>query len=77
MNALQRIVSIYKFLIGLDQYPLYESKKFYKKIFIENVNFTRKVKYIMAFIYNAYKSWMSIRTDHRKEMYGLHLRLAP
>ncbi len=26
----------------------------------------------MAFIYNAYGSWMSVRTDRRKDMYGLH-----
>src|SRR6266542_755288 len=26
----------------------------------------------MAVIYNAYGPWMSVRTDRRKDMYGLH-----
>ncbi len=26
----------------------------------------------MAFIYNAYGFWMLVRTDRRKEIYGLH-----
>ncbi len=26
----------------------------------------------MAFIYNAYGPWISVRTDHKKEMYSLY-----
>ncbi len=26
----------------------------------------------MAFIYNAYGLWILVKTNHKKEMYGLH-----
>ncbi|SRR6266540_1639333 len=43
-----------------------------EKIFVGQVCLSRKVKYVMTFIYNTYGSWMSVRMDRRKEMYGLH-----
>ena len=43
-----------------------------EEIFIGQVCLFRKAKYVMAFIYNIYRPWMSVRTDRRKEMYGLH-----
>src|SRR6266498_4187227 len=43
-----------------------------EKIFISQVCFSRRIKYVMTFIYNAYRLWMSVRTDRKKEMYGLH-----
>ncbi len=46
-----------------------------KETFVKQVCLSRKAKYIMTFIYNAYGPWMSIRTDQKKEMYGLHQSL--
>ncbi len=43
-----------------------------EETFIGQVCVSRKSKYIMAFIYNVYGPWMSVRIDRRKEMYGLH-----
>src|SRR6266498_955624 len=43
-----------------------------EETFVGQVCVSRKVKYVMAFIYNAYGSWILVRTDRRKEMYGLH-----
>ena len=34
-----------------------------EEIFVGQVCVSRKTKYVMAFIYNAYGSWMSVRTD--------------
>ncbi len=43
-----------------------------EETFVGQICVSRKVKYMMAFIYNAYGPWMSVRIDRRKEMYGLH-----
>jgi len=43
-----------------------------EETFVSQMCIFRKVKYVMAFIYNAYGFWMLIRTDRRKEMYGFH-----
>ena len=43
-----------------------------EEIFIGQICILRKAKYAMAFIYNAYRPWMSVKTDRKKEMYGLH-----
>ena len=34
-----------------------------KETFIDQVCISRKSKYVMAFIYNAYRPWISVRTD--------------
>ncbi len=51
---------------------LHELEEPNEDIFIGQISLSRKAKYIMAFIYNAYRSWMSVKTDQRKEIYGLH-----
>ncbi len=43
-----------------------------EETFVGQICVFRKAKYVMVFIYNAYGSWMSVRTDWKKEMYGLH-----
>src|SRR6266542_307058 len=43
-----------------------------EETFVGQVCVFKKSKYVMAFIYNAYEPWMSVRTDRRKEMYGLY-----
>ncbi len=43
-----------------------------EETFVGQVCISRRVKYVMTFIYNAYEPWMSVRTDRKKEMYGLH-----
>src|SRR6266540_332148 len=43
-----------------------------EETFVGQVCVSRKSKYVMAFIYNAYGLWISVRTDQRKEMYGFH-----
>ncbi len=43
-----------------------------EEIFIGQICILRKAKYIIAFIYNAYRPWMLVRTDRRKDMYGLY-----
>ncbi len=51
---------------------LYESEKLTENTFIGQVYYSQKSKYVMTFIYNTYRPWMSVRTDQKKEIYGLH-----
>ncbi len=34
-----------------------------EETFVGQICISRKSKYVIAFIYNAYESWMSVRTD--------------
>jgi len=56
----------------IDYQMLHEPEKPTEEIFIGQVCLNRKVKYVMIFIYNAYRLWMLIRIDWNKEMYSLH-----
>jgi len=56
----------------LEQPMVHHPEEPTEETFVGQVCVSRKTKYVMAFIYNAYGSWMSIRTDRRKDMYGLH-----
>ena len=58
--------------LPLEQPMIHHSEELTKETFVGQVCLSRKVKYVIAFIYNAYRLWMSVRTDRRKEMYGLH-----
>src|SRR6266545_8224019 len=51
---------------------VYHPEELTEETFVRQVCVSRKIKYVMAFIYNAYEPWMSVRTDQKKEMYGLH-----
>jgi len=51
---------------------LHESEELIEETFVGQVCLSRKVKYIMTFIYNAYSLWMLVRTNQKKEMYDLH-----
>ncbi len=42
--------------LPLDQHLLHEPEEPNKKIFVGQINITRKAKYVMIFIYNAYGS---------------------
>jgi len=53
----------YLFRLSVDHQILHKSENSNEEIFISQVCINRKAKYIMAFIYNAYGSWMSIRID--------------
>ncbi len=48
---------------SVKQQVLYELKESMKKIFVEQVYRSRKAKYVMTFIYNAYGPWMSVKID--------------
>src|SRR6266498_2112059 len=56
----------------LEQSMVHHPEELTKETFVEQVCVSRKTKYVIAFIYNAYGPWMSVRIDRRKEMYGLH-----
>ena len=56
----------------LEQPMIYHSEKLTEETFIGQICISKKAKYVIAFIYNVYRSWMSVKTDRRKEMYGLH-----
>ncbi len=57
---------------SLEHQMVNHPKELTEKTFVGQVCISRKAKYVMAFIYNAYGPWMSVKTDRRKEMYGLH-----
>ena len=59
----------------IEQPMIHHPEELTKETFIDQVYLSRKAKYVMTFIYNAYESWMSVKTDRRKEMYGLHQSL--
>jgi len=56
----------------VEQPMIHHPEELTEETFVGQVCVSRKIKYVIAFIYNAYGSWMSVRTDRRKEMYGLH-----
>ncbi len=56
----------------LEQPMIHHPEELTEETFVGQICISRKVKYVMAFIYNAYGSWILVRTDRRKEMYGLH-----
>ncbi len=56
----------------LEQTMINHPEELTEETFVGQVCVSRKSKYIIAFIYNTYRLWMSVRTDQRKEMYGLH-----
>ena len=62
----------YLFRSPLEQPMIYHPEEPTEETFVGQIYISRKAKYVMIFIYNAYRSWMSIRTDRRKEIYGLH-----
>ncbi len=51
---------------------LHKSEELTEETFVGQVYLSKKVKYIIAFIYNTYRLWMSIRIDRKKEIYSLH-----
>ena len=59
----------------LRQQMLNHLEELTEETFIGQVCLSRKAKYVMVFIYNAYRPWMSVRTDQKKEMFGLHQSL--
>ena len=58
--------------LPIEHKMLYKPKKTTEEIFVGQICLSRKAKYVIAFIYNAYRLWMSVRTNHKKEMYSLH-----
>ena len=56
----------------LEQPIVHHPEESTEETFVGQVCVSRRTKYMMAFIYNAYGPWMLVRTDRRKEMYGLH-----
>src|SRR6266498_1826981 len=56
----------------IEQSMINHPEEITEKMFVGQVCVSRKTKYVIAFIYNAYGPWMSVRIDWRKEMYGLH-----
>ena len=62
----------YLLRLSVNYQIIHESEELIEKIFVSQVYLTRRVKYIMIFIYNTYGSQMSVRTDYKKEIYGLH-----
>ncbi len=59
----------------LEQPMIHHPEEPTEETFVDQVYMSRKVKYAIAFIYNAYGPWMLVRTDRRKEMYSLHQSL--
>ncbi len=51
---------------------LHKLEELTEEIFVSQVCLNWKAWYVIAFIYNTYRLWMSVRTDQRKEMYDLH-----
>ncbi len=49
--------------LPIDHQMLYKPEKLTEETFIGQVYLNRKVKYVMTFIYNVYRSWILIRTD--------------
>jgi len=49
--------------LPLEQPMIHHPEKLTEETFVDQICISRKVKYIMAFIYNAYGPWMSVRTD--------------
>ena len=62
----------YLFRSLVKHWMLYKSEESTEKTFVGQVCLSRKAKYIMTFIYNAYGPWMSVRIDQKKKMYGLY-----
>src|SRR6266498_4535479 len=58
--------------LSIEHQMLHELEKPTEKTFVGQVCLNRKFKYIIAFIYNAYRPWMLVRTDRKNEMYNLH-----
>ena len=53
----------YLFRSLIEHQMLHELEKPIEKIFVGQICLSRKAKYIMAFIYNVYEPWISVRTD--------------
>ncbi len=47
----------------LEQPMIHHPEEPTEETFVEQVCVSRRIKYVMAFIYNAYRLWMSVRTD--------------
>jgi len=62
----------YLFRLLMKHQMLHELEKLTEKTFVGQVCLSRKAWYVMTFIYNAYRLWISVRTDWKKEIYGLH-----
>ena len=56
----------------IEQPIIYHSEELTEETFISQICIFRKVRYVMTFIYNAYGSWILVRTDQKKKMYGLY-----
>jgi len=56
----------------LEQPMIHYLKELTEETFVGQICVSRKAKYVIAFIHNAYEPWMLIRTDRKKKMYGLH-----
>ncbi len=65
----------YLFRLPVEQQMIHELKEPTEKIFIGQVCRSKKAKYVITFIYNAYRSWMSVITDWKKKIYDLHQSL--
>src|SRR6266540_5078226 len=59
----------------VEQPMIHHPEELTEETFVGQVCVSRKIKYVIAFIYNAYGPWMSVRTDRRKEIYNLHQSL--
>ena len=63
--------------VPVEQPMIYHPEKPTEETFVGQICISRKAKYAMTFIYNIYGSWMSVKIDRRKEMYGLcHKKLS-
>ncbi len=51
---------------------LYKLKEVREETFMSQVCLNQKAKYVIVFIYNAYRPWISVRTNQNKKIYGLH-----
>ena len=49
--------------LPLEQPMINHPEKPIEETFVGQICVFRKAKYVMVFIYNAYGSWMSVRTD--------------
>ncbi len=47
----------------IEQPMIHHPEELTEETFVDQVCISRKAKYVIAFIYNTYRSWMSIRTD--------------
>ncbi len=49
--------------LPLERPMVYHPEELTEETFVRQVCVSRRTKYVMAFIYNAYGPWMSVKTD--------------